>query len=343
MSLKPALVQRLFWPEKPSLFVIIGGAVGMAGDMASFFTGAIGLPILAAIFGALAAVCMLLCLQRASLLKTDNPDEVKAVVDCRTCDAMRFGVFATLAFLALLLLGQGKTVTESVGEQLGLIRADVAHISQQVDEIGDIAQSQKLVKNPSSAEDYFRNAWIHTNIHRDAAQAFESMTAFYDKYGPNKLDAADLYYNAGRQVIGRDELLKRMEDLGAARKDASLLVIAARNAVTPDETARLQSLAQSMAPDYPFAWWDIMTSPAQVSRTPGDPGAYLRSLEAQAASLEKFITLLGAKPASAYFYLPQYQPDYEVTARQTLSGLQPNIQSLRQSVEQLEKVRGGAQ
>lgn len=340
MKLNLPLLHRLVWPEKPSLFVIIGGAVGMAGDMASFFTGVIDLPVLALIFGIIAVSCTLLCLQRAALLKTDSVEEVKAVVECRVCDGMRFGLFATLAFLALLILGQGKTMTETMGEQLGLISRDVAQISSEVEGLSDITRSQKLVAKPSSAEDYFRNAWIYINMHRDPAKAFEAMTGLYKVHAPARLDAADLYYNAGRQVIGRDELLKRMEELGQERRDPSLLVIAARNASTPEETARLQAAARHIDADYPFAYWDIMAASAQMRRTGVEPSQQVAMLTQQVADIETFIRLMGAKPASAYFFLPQYQPDYEVTARQTLGSLQSTLESYRR-MDEMRKGAGG--
>lgn len=343
MKLNISLIRRIFWPERASLFVVIGGAAGMAGDMINFFTDIISAGVLTAIFAAVAAVCVLLCLQRALLVDASNQEDVKKVVNCGVCDAMRFSLFAAAAFTILLLIGQGRSATENVAEMLGLMQRDVAQIAADVSDLSDIAQSQKLVANPRNAADYFRNAWIQTNVRRDAVAAHKAMEDMFNRFGPRKMDAAEMYYNTGRQVKARRELMARMEELAQARKDPTLLVVAARNAGDAAESARLMAAARDIAPDYPFAHWDMMNMNAAMGRANfTDLDAQLAQMEQQVADIEKFLALLAEHPAGHYFFLPQYQPDFDMTVRQTLTSLRTSSESMRTAQQAAAKAQRAA-
>src|SRR5690606_12875338 len=104
----------------------------------------------------------------------------------------------SIGVILLLLAGQGTTATERIGAQLGLIQQDVTAIREDTTAIRDVTSSAELVRNPRSAGDFFRNAWIYNMVRRDNAAAWESIQELYRRHNPNKLDAAELYFNTGR-------------------------------------------------------------------------------------------------------------------------------------------------
>jgi hypothetical protein len=334
--MKPAwpVITRILWPERASLFIIIGGAAGIVGDMANFFLEIISPLALIIIFGSVAAASTLLCFQRAMLVDAANEQDVEAVVHCGVCDAMRFGLFAAASFVVLLFVGQGQSATEKIAETLGLIHEDVKQISQDVsninenvEQIGDVVQSQKIISNPKSAADFFTNAWIYSHIHRNPQKALDALDEMYKRFSPNKMDAAELYYNTARQIKGREELMATMEKYSEDQSDATLLVIAGRNATTSEESDRLYARAREMDPDQPFAYWDIMRFTATVSSTGIGPSEQKAMAQKQVADIENFVERIGKKPASHYFFLPQYQPDHEMVARQTQANMQKNVEA----------------
>lgn len=332
------IIRKILWPERASLFVIIGGAAGLVGDITGFFSDLISPLLLVIVSGVIAAIASLLCLQRALLVNAQDDVAVNEVVQCRVCDAMRFGLFAFAAFILLLAVGQDKSATEVIAAKLGLIHedvkaigADVGEIRQEVGEISDIAQSQKIIANPKTAADYFRNAWIYSNIHRDAAKAHDSLKDMYADGGVGKLDAAELFYTTGVQTTGRAPLLKEMESIADDRKEPALLVVAARNANDIAEGDRLIAKALEMDADYPFAYWDLQRFTSLASAAGVSPAEQSAMMKKQVEGIEKFITLIDEHPTSHYFFLPQYQPDYGSLARQNLS-------SARKTLETYEKL-----
>lgn len=340
------IVRKILWPERASFFVIIGGAAGLAGDMTSFFSEIVSPAILTGAFAVLAAVATLLCLQRAFLVNTQDETAVREVIECRVCDAMRFGLFAVAAFLILLLVGQDKTATETIASKLGLIHEDVqkigedvSQISRDVGEISDVTQSQKIVANPKSAADFFRNAWIYTNIHRDPAKAHQALGEMYEKTDVRKLDAAELYFETGRQTEGRNPVVEKMVELGKDKKDPALLAVAARNMADIAEGDRLLAEAQALSPDYPFVYWDMQRFVQLAGAAGVSPQEQTALMERQVQSIEKFLSLIGNSPASAYFFLPQYQPDYEAMATQQLASSRKTLESYRDSARRMEEMK----
>ncbi len=118
------IVRRIIWPAKASLFALIGGAVGLFGDLVNFFAEFLSANVLVIIFAVITAVAALLCFQRAFMVNAADDKAVDEVVQCAACDGFRFGLFATAAFILLMLVGQGQSATEAVGLQLGLIKVE---------------------------------------------------------------------------------------------------------------------------------------------------------------------------------------------------------------------------
>ncbi len=338
MPTRRNVIGRILWPEKPSLFIIIGGAAGMVGDLANFFGDMVSPYYMVALFGVIAAIAMSMCLQRAFMVNADNKADVDAVVSCRACDAMRFGLFAFAAFILLVIVGQGQSATAVIGEKLGLIQKDVSEIKQDVGEIkqnvtsiAEVAQSGQIFSNPKSAEEFFANAWIYTNMRRDTASAYAAMQQMYSKFAPNKLDAAEMFFNSARGVKSRTELAAEAEALGKSIKDATLLVVAARNAPTAEEADRLYAEAANIDADQPFAYWDMQNPHSGITRASagGSTERMIEALQKQVDGQKKFIEKISAKPVGYYFFLPQYQGDFEMIARQSLSGLEANLETLK--------------
>lgn len=329
------ILRNIIFPKGKTLTAgAIGGGIGLAGDLSGFLTQFMTPVILAIIFFAATLIAAWLCLNEAKKLSPPVPDEaVTEVADCRVCEAMRFSLFAVFTFALLMIVGQGQTATETVGEKLGLIHKDVQAIQSEVEGLGEITATSKIVKNPKSAADYFKNAYIYANVQRDPAQGYEAIKALYAHHSPQKLDAADLYFNTGRQVKGRNDMIPEMETLADKTKDATLLVIAGRNALDPAESDRLYLKAQQMSPDLPFAYWDMMRQTPPEMRI--DLGHQIRFQETKIAQLKIFMDKIGNKPANTYFFIPAYQPDYEAMAQQHMQGYQQSLDSLLASKAQL--------
>ena len=340
------IVRKILWPERASLFVIIGGAIGLAGDITSFFSEFVSPAILTAAFAAIAGVAALLCLQRAFLVNTADEAAVQKVVECRVCDIMRFSLFAVAAFMVLLLVGQDKSATETIASKLGLIHEDVrkigddvGQIKQGVNDLSDVTQSQKIIDDPETAADFFRNAWIYNNIHRDPAKAHQSLEDMYKKTAVGKMDAAELYFDTGRQIEGRNPVIEKMIAVGKDKKDPALLVVAARNFSDIQQGDNLLAEAQSIDPAFPFAYWDMQRFVTLASAAAPTPQEQMVLMERQITGAEKFIELIGDKPPTAYFFLPQYQPDHEALANQTLSSSRKTLESYQNSQKRLEDAR----
>lgn len=310
------ILRNIIFPKGKTLTAgAIGGGIGLAGDLSGFLTQFMTPVILAVIFFAATLIAAWLCLNEAKKLSPPVPDEaVTEVADCRVCEAMRFSLFAVFTFALLMIVGQGQTATETVGEKLGLIHEDVQAIQSEVEGLGEITATSKIVKNPKSAADYFKNAWIYSNVQRDYANAYTALDTMYEKHAPNKLDASELYFNSGRQVKGRDDVLKNMEAIADRNGDATLLVIAGRNASDSKEADRLYIKAQTMSPDLPFAYWDVMRASQTAMQTGVDQNSQVSMLRKQVEGLTVFIDKIANQPAGTYFYIPQHQPDYEQLA-----------------------------
>lgn len=320
------IVKRILWPAKASLFALVGGAVGLFGDMVSFFSDFLSAGTLTLVFAAITAIAALLCFQRAFMVSPADPGAVDEVVQCAPCDAFRFGLFATAAFLLLMLVGQGQSATEAVGRQLGLIREDVSAIRGDVSDLHAMAQPQMIIKRPSSAAEHFNNAWLYHTMQRNPAKAREEMQALYARYAPRKMDAAQLYLDTGSALIGRADLIREMQALARKTGDATLLVAAARGAESHEAGDAIIEEARAMDPELPFAWWDMQRM--KPPRVGGTPAERLADLRADQASIEKFRALYRGHPSAYFFFLPQYAGDLDSIARQTSESFGQTIQTL---------------
>lgn len=326
-GLRADVVKRIVWPARASLFAVIGGAVGLFGDLVNFFADFLSAEVLVIVFAVVTGIAALLCFQRAVMIDTSNEAAVAEVVDCAPCDAFRFGLFATAAFLLLLLVGQGQSATETVGRQLGLIQTDVSAIRDDVGELRALAQPQMIVKSPKTAAEHFNNGWIYMFVQRDPAKAYAEMKMLYARHSPKKLDAAQLYFDSGSAVSGRKQILDEMQALAKARGDATLLVIAARAAPSREVGNDIAGAARALDPELPFTWWDVMRPQQQGGGgfTSADAAETAARQRAERADIEKFRTLYSEKPPAAFFFLPQFQADYEALARQTSENLAQTI------------------
>jgi len=335
--MKLATIWRVVWPDRGPLFAIVGGIVSLLGDFASFLGNIASPQILLWPAVGLAGLLAWLCLGRVTAVPAGAAAAAEdEAVKCRECDAFRVMLFASAGVVLLLLAGQGTTATERIGSQLGLIQEDVAAIREDTTAIRDVTASSEIVRNPRSAADYFRNAWIYNMVQRDADQSWASIQALYERHTPNKLDAAELYFNAGRTQLTRDQLLARMIEIGRNRRDASMLVMAARNLDSNDEALALMAEARAIDPDLPFAHWD----PFRVQFISLQPGATPQQNLAQSqqalAGTETFLEVAGRKPVASYYYLPQHAPDMEQFARSQLDTYRGTVANWQRTVDMIE-------
>jgi hypothetical protein len=322
-------VKALF-PERPSLFALFGGAVALFGDFASFLTGAITPPLLMVLFAVATAGAVFLCLRHSRTINIADEKAVENAGKCFVCDAFRFSLCAAAIFALMMIVGGGKTATESVGETLGLIKEDVEQISDDVTAIRETTDSFAVIARPQNAADDFHNAWIYQNVRRDGAKAMDSLKALYGRGERGKMDSAELYFTVGRVTIARDDLIEEMRAIGRRNRDGAMLVVAARNA--PDDAAakELYEEARQIDPSLPFAWWD-MQRPAQPPIS-GDINASLAGFKEQKAQIDAFIERIDGRPAGAFFFLPQHQPDFDALARQNRDSLTGNISRMEDSI-----------
>jgi len=338
--MKLATIWRVVWPDRGPLFAIVGGIVSLLGDFASFLGNIASPQILLWPAVGLAGLLAWLCIGRVTAVPAGaEPAAEDEAVKCRECDAFRVMLFASAGVVLLLLAGQGTTATERIGSQLGLIQQDVAIIREDTEAIRNVTSSSEIVRNPRSAADYFRNAWIYNMVQRDAAQSWASIQALYERHTPNKLDAAELYFNAGRAQLTREQLLAQMIDIGRNRRDASMLVMAARNLDSNDEALALMAEARAIDPDLPFAHWDPMRVQF-ISLQPGaTPQQNLAQSQQALAGTEAFLEVAGRKPVASYYYLPQHAPDMEQFARSQLDTYRGTVANWQRTVDMIERRR----
>lgn len=317
------------------MFVIVGGIVSLAGDFASFLGNIASPQILVWPAVGLAGLLSWFCLGQVGKLAADAPAEKQEeVIQCRECDAFRIMLFASVGVVLLLLAGQGTTATERIGAQLGLIQTTVENIQEDTTAIRDVTSSSELVRNPRTDADFFHNAWINNMVRRDAQASWDSIQALYRNHTPNKLDAAELYFNAGRTFLTREQLLQRMIETGRERRDASMLVMAARNVDTNDEAFALMNEARAIDPELPLAYWDPMRVQFIGLVPGGTPAQNLAQSRRALEGSEQFLQVAARKPIAGYYFLPQYAPDME-------SFVRSQVETHRGAVRNWEQVVNG--
>lgn len=338
-DLKLATIWRVIWPDRGPLFAIVGGIVSLLGDFAQFLANIASPQLLIWPIVALAGLLAWFCFGRIGKgASASGADIDHDVLHCRECDSFRVLLFAGLGAGLLLLAGQGTTATERIGAQLGLIQADVSAIREDTAALRDITSSVEIDRNPRSAEAYFRNAWIYANVRRDNAAAWESVQALYERFAPNRLDAAELYFNAGRATLTRDALLARMIETGQRKRDASMLVIAGRNASSNEEAQALYAEARAIDPELPFAYWDVARIQLIALQPGATPRENLAHTQAIVAGHEQFLEIAARKPVASYFYLPQHQADFETVARSQLDSFRGGLANWQRAVEQQDQI-----
>lgn len=318
--------KALVVPQNTRWLALAGTGIALFGDVVTFFTGLVNHTIFLIGLTLFAAITLYLCWQ--IFTKAPSKDiPLEQAVDCRECDATRFGIFATLAFALLAYIGGGESATAKVGEQLGIIQKDVADIKE-------VLEPQSIIDEPETAADHFNNAFVFHHYRNDSANAIKSMKALYALDAPGKIDAAQLYFDAHATQEAKSRTLADMQRIGAEKRDATMLVIAARHASNGEERDRLIEQARSIAPDLPHAWWDPMVMPDAPRDTFTRPGEEAARLRTRISNIEKFLALEEKSPPSQWFYMPKMAAGYG-SAGQMLLG------TYRQQAQQYEDMASG--
>lgn len=292
---------RIVIPRQEPFTAVLGAGVGLAGDLANFVTEVIKAPYLLTIFGILTVALGALCLKKARRNLTDGADDMDAAAKCRECDSLRISLYATLAFGILMLIGQGDSATARIGQQLGLIQADVADVRE--------AMSSGIpVKNPRTAEELFGNAYIYFHSRRDAATALETLEKLYRDHNPKKLDAADLYHQVLATTLSPGQVDARMIAKGEALSDPGFFVLLARkHNADPEKSEAYRQQAEALDPTYAYALWDPMGTAIGAGPRIGDTAGAQAYFSRQIERIDAFIARIQADPPSRYFFVPQYQ------------------------------------
>lgn len=330
MTRKMPYLLRVALPEQPTVFGVIGAGAGLVGDFANFLSAQITAGLLLTLFGLAAAAAAAFCFMKAMRQPDKTEAGAIAIGKCLPCDAFRAAVVAAIIYGVLMLIGGGQSATESIGETLGLIKKDVEAISEDVSAIRETTDAFAIIARPANAAEDFHNAWIYQNARRDSAKALEAVKALYARGEKGRMDSADLYFTAGRNVIARDALIEEMAAIGRRNRDAAMFVIAARNAPDEAQASALYEEARRIDPDLPFAWWDVMRQRQPV--VSGDLNASLAQFREQKAEIDAFIERIDGQPAGAFFYMPQHQPDFEALARQNRDSFAGNIERMEASL-----------
>lgn len=344
-------LKSLIWPEKTLLFAGIGSILGFASDFASFLTN-FGSPLLWIVLaGTLTVLFAILCTPKILKSNLDDAGAVDAASKCWQCDWLRLSLFTTFGLAILLIVGQGQTATERIGRQLGVIETKIDDIGQtteeikkttgQIDEttvaIRDVTASGEINPSPHTADEFYRNAFIYSYMRQDAAKAWESIDALYQRFGPSKVDAAELYFTLARQNLTRDEAFARMTEAGRKYSDATLLVIVGRN--TPDfaQADALYAEARRLDPDFATAYWDIQRPIDVNAGADGirDPVGQSVKTRANIELIRQGIEAAARAPQGRYYFQPQFAPDVQSFLEQALAGQQ----TMLDSQEQLARAR----
>lgn len=320
-----AFAKALMVPQNTRWLALAGTGIALFGDVVTFFTNLVDHGTLLIGLTFFAVTMLYLCWRIFVKPPNDAPPEQAA--DCRECDATRFGIFATAALALLALVGGGDSATAKIGEQLGLIQSDVADIKE-------ILEPQSIIDNPVSAADHFNNAFVYHHYRNDSASAMKSMQALYALGTPSKIDAAQLYFDSHATQQAKSKTLAEMQRLGAEKRDATLLVVAARYVAAGEERDRLIAQARSIAPQLPYAWWDPMVMPDAPRDTFTRPGEEAARLRTRIANIEKFLALEEQSPPSRWFYMPAMAAGSGSAAQMLLGGY-------RQQAQQYEDMESG--
>ena len=292
---------RIVIPRQEPFTAVLGAGVGLAGDLANFVTEVIRAPYLLAVFGVLTIVLGAFCLKKARRNLTDGADDMDAAAKCRECDSLRISLYATIAFGILMVIGQGDSATARIGQQLGLIQADVADVRE--------AMSSGIpVKNPRTAEELFGNAYIYFHMRRDAATALETLERLYRDHNPKKLDAADLYQQALATTSNPAQVDAQMVAKGDSLSDPGFFVLLARKHNTdPEQSEAYRQRALALDPTYAYAHWDPMGTAIGAGPRVGDIAGAMDYFPRQIERIDAFMARIQADPPSRYFFVPQYQ------------------------------------
>ncbi|MBL8530609.1 MAG: hypothetical protein JNK94_02640 [Hyphomonadaceae bacterium] len=301
--MESSVLRRLIWPENKTLFLAGGAALGLLADVMSFL-GNLGSPAVL-IWPALVIGGLLGWLCWPRLKTVDGQDGA----ECPECGAFRLSLYAIVAMGLLIAVGQGASATERLGQQLGLIQQDVTAIRTDVSAIRDVTASGELIPNPRTAAERFNNAWIYATLRRENEGAWRELQALYAAGGVGKMDAADLYFRTGLAFLPREQLVAQMVEIGRSKRDAAMLVVAARTMSSAAETAPLMAEARTLDPDLAFAYWDQGVS--VVDRESGSARDRHEQGLARVAALEAFLEAARRRRPAQSFFLPQYQPDWE--------------------------------
>jgi len=314
----------LIWPENKGLFLTGGAVIGLLADLMSFL-GNLGSPLVL-LMGAIvvALVVGAVCLPKLKPAAGEGGDTEEGA-ECLECGIFRLALFSIVALGVLMLAGQGVSATERIGSQLGLIQRDVAAVREDVSAIRDVTADSEIIRNPRTAAERYRNAWLYANHRRDTDNAWSQLQALYADFTPNKLDAAELYFTTGLTKLARPELIAQMLETGRAKRDAAMLVVVARNMTTHAEAAPIIAEARAFDAEMPFTYWD-----PQVPRVLNDGTAQHRyeTALAEIAAYEAFLAAVEKRRPSDYYFMPQYQADWEAQARERLHREQARLPNL---------------
>lgn len=323
-KLRFGVFRRVLIPSGKPVGETIGAGIGVVGDLGNFITDTLKAPYLLTLFGVATALFAALCLKKmgaAEPVESDDP------TTCRECQALRISFYATIAFGILMLIGQGESASERIGTSLGLIQRDVADIREAM-------ASNIVIDDPVEADEFYHNAYLQLRANNDPKAAAASLDEMYKRHSPNKMDAAELYWETHLPNASAPELVSQMVALGRSKRDANLIVVAARNASNGDAREKLLDEAQTIDPQNPFGHWDWWIANQEVIEG-GDMQKLLQVYRRQLAGMDAALPLLESRPVGHFYFRPQHAAN----PLQTLRTQRPMVE---QNVASYERIaRGG--
>lgn len=326
-KLRFGLFRRVLIPSGKPVGETIGAGIGVVGDLGNFITETLKAPYLLTLFGAATILFAALCLKKASVSDTAEPGEAGDFTACRECQGLRISFYATIAFGILMLIGQGESASERIGTSLGLIQRDVADIRKAM-------ESNILIDDPVEAEEFYHNAYLQLRSSNEPKAAAASLDEMYKRHSPNKMDAAELYWETHMAQVSASELVSRMVELGRSKRDAHLIVVAARHESNGEARQKLMAEARTIDPQNPFGYWDWWIANQEVIEG-GDMQKLLQVYRRQLTGMDAALPLLESKPVGHFYFRPQH-------AANPLETLRTQRPMVEQNVKSYERIaRGG--
>lgn len=234
---------------------------------------------------------------------------------CGACKGMRIGLLALFFFAIMIVISDGKGVTQLFADQIEIQRQERQAFEEQNGPIIPQALPEKITENPQAPIDYYNNALLYYTRMNETRKAFESLDTLYKNFTPNKLDGAILYDEIGRLLYGEAGFYDILKERIQNRGDVMLLAMAAHYADVQGRQ-NIRAKIRDMDPRNPLGYWDTAELPDVVAMAIPRNVGQARDLQLISDNIVEYRNLVRRADAGRYFFIPQARTRYAVLATQ---------------------------